>query len=180
MPANTKPKIAYRLPGDVKIGDVVDRARKVFYADPNVIGVGIGHRRVAGETRHGEIALIVYVKEKLPYGQVAVPVPPEFEGIGTDVVAPFGPDAPLEALGFAESHQNSDDMASIDWGRLHEQWATAANGELSFHGVISDFGDVSVIQDDGTLVQTVNGQPVVDFVQACKVFRQRTRTSTIS
>jgi hypothetical protein len=162
---------AYTLRGDVKITELLERARQAFYIDPHVIGVGIGPRRVAGETRHDEIALIVYVTEKLPREDLALVVPREFEGIGTDVVAPFGPDAPREALGFSESHQNSDDMSYVDWVRLHEQWTEEAGGDLEFHGVIRDYGDIGVIQDDGTLVKTINGQKVVDFVQAYKVFR---------
>ncbi len=161
----------YALSGDVKIGELLERARQAFYIDPHVIGVGIGSRRVGGETRHDEIALIVYVTEKLPKEDLALVVPRTFEGIGTDVVAPFGPDAPQEALGFSESHQHSDDMSFVDWTRLHEQWTTEAGGDMEFHGVIRDYGDVGVIQDDGTLVQTVNGQQVVDFVRAYKLFR---------
>jgi hypothetical protein len=179
MPAETpgtqekvqEKEITYALRGDVKIGELLERARQSFYIDPHVIGVGIGHRRVGGETHHDEIALIVYVTEKLPKEDLALVVPREFEGIGTDVVAPFGPDAPQEALGFSESHQHSDDMAYVDWVRLHEQWTEEAGGELEFHGIIRDYGDVGVIQDDGTLVKTINGQQVVDFVAAYKLFR---------
>lgn len=182
MPAKTKiartsaastrhVELTYQLRGDLKVGDLLERARKAFYIDPNVIGVGVGHRRVRGQTHRDEIALIVYVKEKLPQEGLALVVPREFEGIGTDVVAPFSPDAPLEALGFAESHQHSDDMSYVDWGRLHEQWMAQAGGDVPFHGVIRDYGDIGVIQDDGTLVQTINGQQVVDFVRAYKLFR---------
>jgi len=182
MPAGGKDQIAagqpvYQIPGDIKVGDLLERARAAFYGDPNVIGVGIGHRRVGGETRPDQIALVVYVKEKLATERLdkeehAVVVPREFEGIGTDVVAPFGPHAPVEALGFTESHQDSDDMSYVDWARLHEQWVAGQGGaEMPFHGIIRDFGDVGVIQDDGTLVQTINGQPVVDFVRAYKLFR---------
>jgi len=179
MPAKTKAaeeapqakEITYALRGDVKTGELLERARQSFYIDPHVIGVGVGPRRVGGESHHDEIALIVYVTEKLPKEQLALVVPREFEGIGTDVVAPFGPDAPQEALGFSESHQNSDDMSNIDWPRLHERWMAEAGGELEFHGVIRDYGDIGVIQDDGTLVQTINGQQVVDYVRAYKLFR---------
>jgi len=132
---------------------------------------------VGGQTRSDQIALIVYVRDKLPREQLekeeqAVVVPREFEGMGTDVVAPFEPDAEVEALGFTDSHQNSDDMSYVDWARLHEQGVAGQGGvELPFHGVVRDYGDVGVIQDDGTLVQTINGQPVVDFVRAYKLFR---------
>lgn len=164
---------AYRLPPDIDPVGLIERAKKTFYRDPNVIGVGIGERRKGGESHPDETVLIAYVKQKLPIGEVAKEhkIPSGFEGIATDVVAPFGPDAPLEALGFAESHQLSEDMSFVDWPRLHEQRIAAAGGDLAFHGNVQDFGDVCVIEDDGTLIQTVGGQQVVDYVRAYQLFR---------
>jgi hypothetical protein len=113
------------------------------------------------------------VKSKRPKTEINKDylIPSGFQGMATDVVAPFGPDAPLEALGFVEGHQHSDDMSFIDWPRLHEQWKAEAGGELPFHGNVQDFGDVCAIQDDGTLIKIVNGQQVVDFVRAYQLFR---------
>jgi hypothetical protein len=164
---------AYRIPENADVIKLIEDAKKAFYKDPNVIGVGVGERRKENATRHGEVALIVYVKTKLPEGTVNPDyrIPASFQGMATDVVAPFSADAPKEALGFAESHQQSDDMSFIDWPRLHEQWMAAVGGNVPFHGQVQDFGDVCVIQDDGTLIQTVNGQPVVDFVRAYQLFR---------
>ena len=95
-----KKEIAYQPPADVDIITLIEDAKTVFYKDPNVIGVGIGHHRKGGETLTDEIALIVYVKEKLDKADIKSDylVPAEFQGMGTDVVAPFGPDAPQEAL----------------------------------------------------------------------------------
>jgi hypothetical protein len=177
MPQPKQPKkedVALQPQAEVDVISLIEEAKAAFYKDPRVIGVGIGHRRRAGETQTDEVALIVYVKEKLPRDEVEADylIPEQFNGVGTDIVAPFGPDAPLEALGFADSHQHSDDMSFVDWGRLHEQWMAEAGGEeIAWHGKVQAFGDVCVIEDDGTLVQTINGQQVVDFVRAYKLFR---------
>ncbi|MCH7583484.1 MAG: hypothetical protein IIC72_12765 [Acidobacteria bacterium] len=166
-------RASYKLPPDIDVIELIERAKQEFYVDPSVIGIGVGARRRADEIRHTETALIVYVKCKLAKSDVAGPhlIPDSFEGIKTDVVQPFSAAAPEEALGFAESHQESEDMAFIDWGRLHEQWLAEAGGTVDFHGKVQDVGDVSVIEDDGTLVKTINGRQVVDFVQAYKLFR---------
>lgn len=172
MSEKTK-KAEYHIPDDVDVVTLIEEAKKVFYKDPNVIGVGIGERRKDGETQHDQIVLIVYVKNKLPKDEIADEhlIPAEFQGMRTDVVAPFGPEAPKEALGLGESHQHSDDMSFIDWPRLHEQWTAENSGQIEWHGKVQDFGDVCVIEDDGTLVKTVGGTQVVDFVQAYKLFR---------
>ncbi len=171
--AQAKKEIAYPPSTEVDIIELIEAAKSAFYKDPNVIGVGIGHRRKAGETHGDDVALIVYVKEKLKKADITSghAIPAEFQGMGTDVVAPFGPDAPQEALGFTESHQNSDDMSFVDWERLHEQWNVEAGGSVAWHGKVQAFGDVCVIEDDGTLVKTINGQQVVDYVRAYKLFR---------
>lgn len=164
---------AATVPTGDEVTALFERAKAELYKDPNVIGVGIGERRQGGEVRHDEIALVVYVKEKLPKRDVAKEflVPGAFGGMTTDVVAPFSPDAPSEALGIIEGHHHSDDMGFVDWPRLHEQWAAEAGGEVAFHGAVEEFGDVVAIQDDGTLVQTINGTPQVDWVRAYKLFR---------
>jgi hypothetical protein len=81
------------------------------------MGVRIGERRKGGETQPRDIVLIVLVKEKLPPGEVQAEylIPDEFQGMATDVVSPFGPVAPKEALGFADSHEHTDDMAFISF-----------------------------------------------------------------
>lgn len=164
---------AYRLSPDLDPVQLIEDAKSNLYKDPNVIGFGIGERRQIGESRRDEVVLIAYVKEKLPADAVRedLMIPASFQNMATDVVAPFGPDAPLEAVGFIEGHQLSKDMTSIDWPRLHEQWMAEAEGEVAFHGKVQDFGDVCVIEDDGTLTRTINGQQVIDYVRAYQLFR---------
>ena len=117
---------AHRIPENVDLSSLVEDAKKVFYEDPNVIGVGVGHRRRGAATLHDEMVLIVYVKTKVPEDDVVTDyrIPREFRGMATDVVVAFAPDSPKDALGFSESHQHSDDMTYVDWPRLHAQWTT--------------------------------------------------------
>ena len=158
------------IPADIDVFKIIEDAKAVFYKDLNVIGVGIGQRRKGGETHHDEAVIIAYVNAKLPRDKVNddLLIPSEFQGMPTDVVAPFGPDAPQEALGFAEGHQHSDDMSFVDGPRLHELWMNEAGGEIAWHGKVQDFGDVCVIEDDGTLVKP-DGK--IDYVRAYKLFR---------
>ncbi len=161
------------IPENVELSHLLDDAKKAFYQDPNVIGVGIGERRRGGETHSDELVLIVYVQEKAEAGVIDSDklIPPDFEGMATDIVEPFSQYSRGEALGFAESHQHSDDMSYVDWPRLHSQWSSDAEEVIASQGVVHDIGDVCVIEDDGTLIQTVNGQQVVDFVRAYELFR---------
>lgn len=172
--ATQKKESSYRIPENADVSKLIEDAKKVLYKDPNVIGVGVGNRRKGiDETHHDEVALIVYVKTKLPNSDLSKDyiIPSKFQGIATDVVAPFGLDAPQEALGFVEGHQHSDDMFFIDWARLHEQWTAEAGGEIAWHGKVQDRGDMCMIEDDGTIVKTINGQQVVDFARAYSLFR---------
>ena len=132
--ATQKKESAYRIPENVNVSKLIEDAQEAFYKDPNVIGVRIGENRKGGETQHDEIALIVLVKDKMPKSEVEKDylIPALFQGMATDVVAPFGPDAPKEALGFAESHQDSDDMSFIAWERLHEQRMAESGGEIEW------------------------------------------------
>ena len=166
-----KQEVLYRPPAETDVVSLIESAKEAFYDDPNVIGVGFGPRRKKGETHTDETGLIVYVKEKLGKGDIKSEhlIPAAFEGVGTDVVEPFGRDAPLEALGFSESHQNSDDMGFVDWERLHEQWTAEAGGEIAFHGKVQIHGDVCVIEDDGTIkvaaVDQAAGERAVDWIK---------------
>lgn len=166
----------FELPPSTDFSAVLRAARERFYADPNVIGVDIGPRRVHGEIRPGENALIIYVLQKLPGGEVKEGrlLPDEFEGLGTDVVEPISPSAPTSAVDYIHDHRIMHDMSAIDWGRLHE--LAAADGEpiVSHAALVQDFGDVCVVGDDGTLVKTApNGQQYVDFVRGYQLFRTR-------
>ncbi len=155
------------------VNKVLEKANKAFGKDPNFIGARIGVRRKRGEIHHDEIVLVVLVKDKLPKREVnkRYLIPRKFRGMETDVFAPFGADAPKDALGFFEGHTHSDDMSFVEWERLHEQWMAESGGEIAWHGNVQDFGDVCVIEDDGTLVKTVGGTQTVDWVRAYKLFR---------
>lgn len=158
---------------DIDIPQLIKQATEAFFKDPNVIGIRVGPRRKGGKTYADQATLIILVKDKLAQDKVQNDylIPVEFKGIPTDVYDPFGPDAPKDPLGFAESHETSDDMSFVSWERLHEHWAAENGGEIAWHGNVQDFGDVCVIEDDGTLVKTVGGSQVVDYVQAYKLFR---------
>lgn len=173
MASTTAEHKTARVPADVNVFERIEAAKNEFYKDPNVIGVGFGPRRKDQETHEDEVTLIAYVKEKLPEDEVDPEylVPEEFEGMRTDVVTPFSPEAPKDAVDFVEGHQLSEDMGFVDWERLHEQWKAEAGGEIEFHGGIRDFGDVCVIEDDGSLTKEINGQKVVDWVQSYKLFQ---------
>lgn len=173
MAATTERAEPARAPADVNVFELIESAKDELYEDPNVIGVGFGPRRRNNEIHEDEVTLVVYVKEKLPESDIDSEylVPEEFEGMATDVVAPFGPEAPKDAVDFVEGHQLSEDMGFVDWERLHEQWTAEAGGEVAFHGSMRDFGDVCVIEDDGTLTKTVDGREVVDWVRAYKLFQ---------
>jgi hypothetical protein len=166
--------IHYTLPADANVWELIEQAKEKFYKDPNVIGVGVGpKRRDQEDASHDEIALIVYVKEKLPLEDVRPEyvIAREFEGMGTDVFAPLSPDAPVDALGVIGAHDHSTDMSFIDWPRLHAQWQAEAGGEIAWHGKVQDRGDICMIEDDGTLIQRIGGQQTVDWVRAYKLFR---------
>src|SRR5262249_35017510 len=81
---------------------VLKDARETFYKDSNVIGVGVGPRRVGGTVRPGENALLVYVLQKLPKSALdpQYVIPDEFEGLKTDVIAPLAADAPKTAVNY--------------------------------------------------------------------------------
>lgn len=60
--------------------------RDTLMSMPNVIGLGIGYRKVGGQMTD-EIALIVMVEKKLPASQLrrADIIPNEIEGVPVDV-----------------------------------------------------------------------------------------------
>ncbi len=165
--------LKYEIPAGADVWKLIEAAKAEYYDDPNVIGVGIGPKRTDEGTFHDQTALVVYVKEKKALSEIPTEyvIEREFGGMGTDVVAPFGLDAPIDPLGVMEGHDHSTDMSFIDWPRLHEQRLAEAGGEIPWHGKVQDRGDVCMIEDDGTLIQTVGGQPVVDWVRAYKLFR---------
>ena len=179
MATATRAGVDFRLPADADVASILEQAREEFYGDDNVIGVGIGPRRVGGEVRLDEPALLVYVLEKIPLADLEEErvIPEEFMGLGTDVIEPIGPKAPTKAVDYIGEHYIMHDLGAVDWGRLHE--LAVAHGEEPEPSVehallVQDFGDVCVIGDDGSLVKTTpSGTQYVDFVRAYQLFRTR-------
>ena len=172
---------AYFIPPSLDLAEILRKAKEDFYKDENVIGVGIGQRRVNKNLRPNEYTLIVYVIKKHPKSAVdpSKLIPKDYMGLKTDVVEPFSKEAPHK-VDYIKDHQHIDDMRFIDWARIHEfrnklaipAGVQAPNDETIEHAVnIQDFGDICVIQDPGNLVVTINGQQQVDFVAAYKLFR---------
>jgi hypothetical protein len=170
------------VPPSVDVQEVLQQARETFYKDPNVIGVGIGPRRKNHRVRRDEVALLVYVVQKLPEARVdpAYTIPAEFMGLRTDVVEPFGDDVPRRAADYVADNYVMHDMSNVDWTRLHElaeqgegPAVRLGDGPVVAHGVkVQDFGDVCVVEDDGTVVKTAaDGTQWVDWVRGYQLFR---------
>lgn len=166
--------VGYTIPAATDIQDVLKTARDTFYKDDNVIGIGIGPRRVGHKLRPNEFALLVYVQQKLPKSVLdsAKVIPEEFMGLRTDVVEPLGPDAPEHTADYVSEHHVSHDLGSIDWARLHELTVRTEAPVVPHAVTVQDFGDICAIEDDGTVVKTNQaGQQFVDFVRAYQLFR---------
>jgi hypothetical protein len=171
----------FTIPASLDYQEVLQKARDRFYRDDRVIGVGIGPRRADGEVRPDENALLVYVLQKLPESAIepSEVIPKNFMGLRTDVIEAFSAAAAeVEAAGaggaasYHTQHYLNHDMTNIDWARLHEL-TMRTEGPIVEHAVrVQDFGDINVVEDDGTVVKTdANGNPYVDFVRAYQLFR---------
>jgi hypothetical protein len=119
---------------------------------------------------------LVYVLDKKPESQLDLlnVIPKEFLGLKTDVWNPISADAPTTTADFMTEHKiTSDDMSAIDWARVHELVVSLEVLPTLPHATnVKDFGDVCVIQNDGTVVKTLpDGSQVVDFVAAYQLFR---------
>jgi len=166
----------FTVPSSLDFHEVLTKAREYFYKlDPNIIGVNIGPRRVKNRVRPNEYALIVYVLQKLPESELdpSKIIPEEFMGLRTDVHDPISAEAPTTTVDFVTEHEISDDLSAIDWVRLHELAVSAEAPPVVPHAVnVQDFGDVCVVQNDGTVVRTApDGTQYVDFVRAYQLFR---------
>jgi hypothetical protein len=164
------------VPASINISEVLKMARETFYKDENVLGVGVGQRRVHKRVRPDEYALLVYVNKKRPESSLdaANIIPRTFMGLHTDVIEPFNAEMPHGTVNYMTDHHHIDDMRFIDWGRVHQLLAPQETAPVVEHAVnVQDFGDICVIQDPGNLVITINGQQQVDFVAAYKLFRTK-------
>jgi hypothetical protein len=99
------------------IRDLLANARKQFFVDDNVMGVGIAMRRRRGEIIDGELVLAVYVAEKR---DGADGIPRTFEGVPTDVVPAFEQPTKPPPPGSLLARQLHADAMSLDSTRVHE------------------------------------------------------------
>lgn len=164
------------IPATIDIPEVLAAARETFYKDENVIGVGVGLRRVNRQVQPDEYALLVYVQKKRPESALDPDfvIPDVFMGLKTDVIEPFYGEMPHGTVDYMADHEHIDDMRYIDWTRVHQLRAPQTLAPIVEHAVnVQDFGDICVIQDPGNLVITINGQQQVDFVAAYQLFRTK-------
>lgn len=70
----------------MQIQQVLDSHRDQLMRMPNVVGVGIGFREVAGE-RTKQLAIVVFVSKKLPQTAIAPAdlLPKDLAGVPVDV-----------------------------------------------------------------------------------------------
>ncbi|HEU5256862.1 MAG TPA: hypothetical protein VFU28_12780 [Vicinamibacterales bacterium] len=166
----------FTIPASLDYDEVLNKAREYFYSlDPNIIGVNIGPRRVKQYVQPNEYALVVYVLEKRPQGDLdpAKVIPKEFMGIGTDVHAPMSADAAKVTGDFLADREIENDLSAVDWGRLHDlAVSTDLPPTFPLATRVQDFGDVCVVENDGTVVKThPDGTEYIDFFRAYQLFR---------
>ena len=171
-----KAQSAFTVPASLDYQKILKKAREYFYKlDSNIIGVNIAPRRVDKRVQPNEYALVVYVLQKKPISELdpAKVIPKEFMGLKVDVWNPISADAPKTTVDFVTEHEVSDDLSAIDWVRLHELAVSAESLPTVPHAVnVQDFGDICVVQNDGTVVGTAeDGTQYVDFVRAYQLFR---------
>ena len=162
------------IPDPNNVQGILKKARETFYKDPNVIGIGLGPKRI-NNVKRNEFALLIYVAQKLPEidldpGNI---VPQKFMNLETDVIEPLSYGSLTTAVDYVINYHLSDDMSCIDWGRLrnlHMPLEYLLSTLTSAR--IQDFGDICVVEDDGTFVKiNANGHPWVDYVEPYRLFR---------
>lgn len=173
---NNEIKSEFIIPASLDYQEVLNKAREYLYKlDPNIIGVAIAPRRAKQRVQPNEYALVAYVLQKKPESDLdsAKIIPKRFMGLRTDVHAPLSTDACSQTtVDFVTEHEISDDMSTIDWVRLHELAVSTEAPIVPHAGNVQDFGDVCVVQNDGTVVKTApDGTQYVDFVRAYQLFR---------
>ena len=169
----------FATPASLDYHAVLEQAREYLYnLDRNIIGVTIGPRQVGGKIQPDEIALVVHVVEKKPESDLdpAQVVPSGLLGLLTDVRATLTAEASRDTIDFVKEHEIADDLSGIDWVRVHELAVSAEAPPTTVpHAAnVQDFGDICVVQNDGTVVRTApDGSQYVDFVRAYQLFRTR-------
>ena len=167
---------AFTVPASLDYQEILKKAREYFYKlDPNIIGVNVAPKRVDKRVQPNKYSLVVYVLQKKPKSELdpAKVIPKEFMGLKVDVWNPISADAPKTTVDFVTEHEVSDDLSAIDWVRLHELAVSTEALPTVPHALnVQDFGDICVVQNDGTVVKTApDGTQYVDFVRAYQLFR---------
>jgi hypothetical protein len=146
---------------------ILDEAREIFYKDPNIIGIGIGQMRVNNEIRDDEYALLIYVAHIYP----GYKIPKDFMGLKTNIIDPLSYFSST-TVDVMRDHIISADLGNIDWGRLHELHMPNASLVQNLTAKVRDFGDVCVVEDDGTFVKTKpDGSLWIDYLEPYRLFR---------
>jgi hypothetical protein len=118
----------FSIPAGLDYQDVLATARDHFFAlDPNIVGVGIGPRRVGGKIVDDQMAL-VFMSWRRNQARRCVRCcdTGDIHGIGHDVHPPFSAAAPTTTVNFVSEHEIGDDLANLDWVRVHEFITAAA------------------------------------------------------
>jgi hypothetical protein len=144
-----------------KASAVVDRVRDEWLSEPNVTGIGVGYKRTGGETSLRQIALQIFVAEKLPPTELRArklrAVPPRIEGVVTDVEV----QAPLRPASSASGSR--DDRRDPLVGGL----TVGVNTKPFWYGTLGAIvfdrttGEQMVLSNQHVL----DGNPGVDVVQ---------------
>jgi hypothetical protein len=161
------------VPKSLDVLGILNNARKIFYKDPNVIGIGIGPRRV-NNIKRNEQALLVYVAQKLPEMDLAPAyiIPKDFMGLKTDIVEPLSYFSSKTGVDYQVNHHISDDLRNIDWSRLAQLPMRTEYHVKTVTTKAKDFGDVCVVEDDGTFIRiNQNGQPYIWYPEVFRLFR---------
>ncbi len=144
-----------------KFDKALAKARKELIKLDNVLGVGYGYKETKGKST-GEVAIVVFVSAKKRIEEIDPKqrVPPEFDGVRTDVVE----------LGKREleSHDDSD-MMFLDSEKVHrENLENIERAKSSGQSEDPDFGNLAVVLDDGAIVTTTGW---IDYIHAYELFR---------
>jgi hypothetical protein len=140
-------------------------ARKKYLPYKDILGIGYERRK--GATKD-EFTIVLLAGKELVSARTLKgdPLPATFDGFPLDVREPR----------FVSQQKNRChcDPLIIEWKKVHHN-ATRALGAVTASAKplgTAVVGQVFVIEDDGTLLTTVNGEQTIDFVQAYKYFQK--------
>lgn len=139
------------------------KARARFLKRWGVFGVGHGWK-ISASKGTGRYAVIVYVRKKLPLGQLsrAQRIPRHTAGVPTDVVV----------IGQAKSrHDEESEHRFIDYMKVHREFAKTRLVRAPSTANDRDIGNISVIEDDPNESFIIASRRDIDWVAAYKKFR---------